>query len=64
MRISPVYNISLLNQIRDAERISYDDLWAKNSDMVKRIFDDELETLKKMGYIRIEDDICIFVTRY
>ena len=61
MRITPVYNLDLLNEIREAERISYDDLRERHSEKVKTIFDNELDTLVSMGYIELIDDVYVYV---
>lgn len=61
MRMTPVINYSLLKEIYDAKQISYDELWNKKSNMVKALFDEELETLVKNGYVQIEDGVYTYI---
>ena len=61
MRIKPVYNISLLTEIRNAKKISYNDLWNAFGRGNPTMLDIELNTLESMGCIKIEEHIIEFI---
>lgn len=61
MRITPVYNISLLTEIRNSKKISYEDLLNTFGSRNKTMFDSELATLESMGCIKNEDGIIEFI---
>ena len=69
MKVSKVYNVSLLNIIAQREEITYDDLKeaycepsAPGVTSGKNVmFDSHLKTLESEGYIKIDDDIITYI---
>lgn len=59
MRITPVYNISLMLEIKKLKKISYDDLREQNLMIPKTIFDNDLDTLVALGYVKVVDGFYI-----
>lgn len=59
--ITPVYNKSLLIEIRNAKKISYEDLYHAFGHGNQTMFDLELSTLESIGCIKIEDDVIEFI---
>lgn len=50
--ISPVYNKTLLSIIKEAHRISYDELKEKLPHKSETVLKKELDTLVELGFIR------------
>ena len=61
MKITPVYNMTLLGIIYKAKRISYDELLEKRENSCKAVLDNELATLIGMGCIKECDGDYIYV---
>ena len=63
MSISLVYNKTLLNAIRVAGKITYDDLREKFSHMAKVTLDNNLDILVELGYVIQKDDTYIYIEK-
>ena len=61
MRMTPVYNKSLLGYIANAEKVTYGQLSKDFFNGNTTLLDMELDILIGMGCIRIEDDMYCFI---
>lgn len=68
MYISPVYNKIILQRIAELQKIDYEELkdqFVNTQDgivgMPPASFDDAIKTLVDMGFVKIEDDIIVFI---